>query len=84
MESELLVCLEIYDVSLAFYANAAARARLASAGEALRDAEEVESAAQSRYKQGIGTVVEVAQTRQATAEAQLEQIQADGSAQSAY
>jgi outer membrane protein TolC len=71
-------------VSLAFYANAAARARLASAGEALRDAEEVESAAQSRYKQGIGTVVEVAQTRQATAEAQLERIQAEGAAQNAY
>jgi outer membrane protein TolC len=74
----------IDNVSLAFYANAAARARLASAGEALRDAEEVESAAQSRYKQGIGTVVEVAQTRQATAEAQLERIQAEGAAQNAY
>jgi outer membrane protein TolC len=74
----------IYNVSLAFYANAAARARLASAGEALRDAAEVESAAQSRYKQGIGTVVEVAQTRQATAEAQLERIQAEGAAQNAY
>src|SRR5271170_4092269 len=62
----------IYNVSLAFYADAAARARLASTGEALRDAEEVETAAQSRYKQGIGTVVEVAQTRQASAEARLE------------
>jgi outer membrane protein len=74
----------IYNVSLAFYANAAARARLASAGEALRDAEEVKAAAQSRYKQGIGTVVEVAQTRQATAEAQLERVQAEGAAQNAY
>jgi outer membrane protein TolC len=74
----------IYNVSLAFYANAAARARLVSAGEALRDAQEVETAAQSRYKQGVGTVVEVAQTRQATAEAQLERIQAEGAAQNAY
>jgi outer membrane protein len=74
----------IYNVSLAFYANAAARERLASAGEALKDAEEVETAAQSRYKQGIGTVVEVAQTRQATAEAQLERVQAEGAAQNAY
>jgi outer membrane protein len=74
----------IYSVSLAFYAHAAARERLASAGEALRDAEEVESAAQSRYKQGFGTVVEVAQTRQATAEAQLERVQAEGAAQNAY
>jgi outer membrane protein len=74
----------IYNVSLAFYANAAARERLASAGEALRDAEEVESAAQSRYKQGIGNVVEVAQTRQATAEARLERVQSEGAAENAY
>jgi outer membrane protein len=74
----------IYNVSLAFYANAAARARFASAGEALRDAEEVESAAQSRYKQGIGTVVEVAQARQATAQARLERIQAEGAAQNTF
>jgi outer membrane protein len=74
----------IYNVSLAFYAYAAARARLASSGEALRDAEEVESAAQSRYKQGIGTVVEVAQARQSTAEARLERIQAEGTAQNTY
>jgi outer membrane protein len=50
----------------------------------LRDAEEVETAAQGRYKQGIGTVVEVAQTRQAMAEAQLERVQAEGAAQNAY
>jgi outer membrane protein len=74
----------IYRVSLAFYAHAAARERFASAGEALKDAEEVETAAQSRYKQGFGTVVEVAQTRQATAEAQLERVQAEGAAQNAY
>jgi outer membrane protein len=74
----------IYNVSLAFYANAAARARLASAGEALRDAEEVQFAAESRYKQGIGTVVEVAQARQSTAQAQLERVQADGAAQNSY
>ena len=74
----------IYNVSLAFYAYAAARERLASAGESLRDAEEVGSAAQNRYKQGIGTVVEVTQTRQATAQAQLERIQAEGAAENAY
>jgi outer membrane protein len=74
----------ICNVSLAFYANAAARARFASAGEALRDAEEVESAAQSRYKQGTGTVVEVAQARQATAQARLERIQAEGAAQNTF
>jgi outer membrane protein len=74
----------IYNVSLAFYANAAARARLASTAEALRDAEEVQAAAESRYKNGVGTVVEVAQTRQASAEARLERVQAEGTAQNAY
>src|ERR1700734_183065 len=61
----------IYNVGLAFYANAAARARLASTAEALHDAEEVQTAAESRYKNGVGTVVEVAQTRQARAQARL-------------
>ena len=74
----------IYNVSLAFYANAAARARLATAMKSLRDAEDVQAAAEDRYKRGIGTVVEVAQTKQATAEAQLEQVQAEGAAQNSY
>ena len=74
----------IYNVSLAFYANAAARARLASTAQSLRDAEEVQAAAQDRYKHGNGTVVEVAQTRQATAQARLERVQAEGAAQNTY
>ena len=44
------------------YANAAARAHLASAAKSLRDAEEVQAAAEDRYKRDIGTVVEIAQT----------------------
>jgi len=76
--------LVIYNVSLAFYADAAARAHVASATKSLRDAEEVQAAAEDRYKRGIGTVVEVAQTRQATAEARLARIQAEGAAQNAY
>jgi outer membrane protein len=74
----------IYNVSLAFYANAAARARLSSTVEALNDAEEVQAAADSRYKNGIGTVVEVAQTRLASAQARLERVQAEGTAQNTY
>jgi outer membrane protein TolC len=74
----------IYNVSLAFYADAAARAHLASAGQSLRDAQEVQAAAEDRYKRGIGTVVEVAQTRQATAEARLTRVQAEGAAENAY
>ena len=70
----------IYNVSLAFYANAAAQARLATAAKSLRDAEQVQAAAEDRYKRGIGTVVEVAQAKQATAEARLTRVQAEGSA----
>jgi outer membrane protein len=74
----------IYNVSLAFYANAAARARLDSAAKSLKDADEVQAAAENKYKQEIGTVVEVAQTRQATAEARLAHVQAEGAVQNAY
>ncbi len=71
-------------MSLAFYADAAVRARLATALKSLRDAEDVQAAAEDRYKRGIGTVVEVAQTKQATAEAQLERVQAEGAVQNTY
>jgi outer membrane protein len=74
----------IYNVSLAFYGHAAARARLASASKSLRDAQDVQTAAEDRYNRDIGTVVEVAQTRQATAEAQLAQVQAEGTVQNSY
>jgi outer membrane protein len=74
----------IYNVSLAFYADAAARARLVTALKSLRDAEDVQDAAEDRDKRGIGTVVEVAQTKQATAEAQLERVQAEGAVQNSY
>jgi outer membrane protein len=74
----------IYNVSLAFYANAAAHAHLATAMKSFRDAENVQTAAEDRYKRGIGTVVEAAQTKQATAEAQLERIQAEGASQNSY
>src|SRR5271155_4187315 len=74
----------ICNVSLAFYSYAAARARFASASKSLKDAEDVQTAADDRNKRGIGTVVEVAQTRQATAEAKLAQVQADGGVQNGY
>lgn len=74
----------IYNVSSAFYAHAAARARLASAARSRRDADAVLVAANDRYKRGIGTVVEVAQTRQAAAEARLAQVQAQGATQNSY
>jgi outer membrane protein len=44
----------------------------------------VETAAAARYSHGIGTVVDVAQARQATAQAQLAQVQEAGKGEDAY
>jgi outer membrane protein len=74
----------IHEVSLAFYTNAAARARVGNASQSLRNAQHIEIAADERMKKGIGTVVEVAQARQATAQAKLGLVEAEGAAQNAY
>jgi outer membrane protein TolC len=73
----------IHDVCLAYYANAAAQSRVVTADEALRNAHAVEAAADERRRHGVGTVVEVAQARQATAQARFAQVQAQGAAQNA-
>jgi outer membrane protein TolC len=74
----------IYRVSLAFYAYAASRERSASSGQALQNAQDIETAAQARYGSGIGTTIEAAQAHQATAQARLAQVQATGQAEDAY
>lgn len=74
----------IYDVSVAFYQDAAARARLETARDSLKNAQEVQAAAEQRFNHGVGTVVEVAQARQATAQAQLVLVQATGATTDAY
>jgi outer membrane protein len=74
----------IYDVTLAFYANAAAQARLSTATQALENAKAVQAAAEDLYAHGVGTVVEVAQAREGAAQANLAQVQADGGDQNAY
>jgi outer membrane protein TolC len=73
----------IRDVCLAYYANAAATSRVATATEALRNAQAIEAAATDRRRNGVGTVVEVAQAQQAVAQARLAQVQAQGAAQNA-
>jgi hypothetical protein len=55
----------IYDVSSAFYANAAALARVSNAVQSLKNAVSVQVAAENRMKRGVGTAVEAAQARQA-------------------
>ncbi len=65
-------------VSQAYYAVDAAGAHVATATGALRNAEAIQQAAEARYARGIGTVVESAQARQATAQARLALVQAQG------
>jgi outer membrane protein TolC len=74
----------IYKVSLAFYAYSASRARVSTAEQALKNAQDIEAAAQARFTHGIGTSVEVAQAHQGTAQARLAQVQAAGQAQDSY
>jgi outer membrane protein TolC len=74
----------IYKVALAYYTHVAAQARVSTAEKALRNAKEVQAAAESRYTHGVGTVVEVAQARQGTAQGELSQVQAGGQAQDSY
>jgi outer membrane protein len=74
----------IYDVSSAFYAYAAARARVGNAVQSLKNVESVQAAAEDRLKREIGTAIEVANPRQATAQARLTMVQATGAAQNAY
>ena len=65
-------------VTLAFYADAAARARAGNVSRSVALAKDVQAAAEDRFKRGVGTVVEVAQARQVTAQAQLADVQAHG------
>ena len=74
----------IYYVSLAFYANAAARSRQGTAAQSFTNAQAVQAASEDRYRHGYGTATEVAQARQATAKANLDMVEATGGAQNAY
>ena len=74
----------IHEVSLAFYTNAATRARVGNASQSLANAQRIEVVAQAKMERGVGTVVELAQARQATAQARLGLVEAQGAAQNAY
>lgn len=74
----------IHVVSLAFYTYSATRARAESAALSLKDAQDIQAAAESRKKHGVGTVIEVAQARQLTAQAELAKVSADGDESDAY
>ncbi|NPT47856.1 TolC family protein [Paraburkholderia sp. 1N] len=74
----------IFDVSVAFYAYQAARARIATTQQGLDNADAILAAAQSRYKHGIGTVIEVAQANQNRAQAKLALVEAQGVESNSY
>jgi outer membrane protein TolC len=74
----------IYGVSVAFYSSTAARERAAAASQSLKNARDVETAADDRYKNGVGTVVEVSQAHQNTAQAKLALVQDTGAVENAY
>jgi outer membrane protein len=74
----------IYAVSIAYYTYVAAVQRHRTAVEALTNANEVEAAAEARYNHGEGTVIETAETRNLTAQAQLTVVNAQGAEEQAY
>ncbi len=74
----------IYQVAIAFYNYAAAEARLNTARQSLKNAQDVQAAAEDRYKHGVGTVTAVAQARQGTAQANLAVVQSKGGSEDAY
>jgi outer membrane protein len=74
----------IYNVSVAFYAYQAARTRIAATRQGLDNADAILAAAQSRYKHGIGTVIEVAQAAQNRALARFAAVQAQGVESNSY
>ena len=74
----------IHDVSLAYFAYSDVRARLAIAEQSLADAEAVERAAGARFASGVGTIIETAQAKQASAQARLARVEAGGAVKTAY
>ncbi len=74
----------IYAVSIAYYAYVAAVERHQTTIEALTNTKEIEAAAQARFNYGEGTIIETAQARGLTAQAQFSLVNAQGAEQQAY
>ena len=74
----------IYQVAQAYYLYGAAVQRRGFADAALANSREVRLAAEARAAQGIGTSVEVAQARQAVAQAELRRVIAEGDERDTY
>jgi outer membrane protein len=74
----------IHDVCVAYYLYLAASRNTVTAAKALQNTQEIQKAAEERYRGGLGTVLESTQTRQVTAQAQLARIQTEGAERNAY
>ncbi|RQR44337.1 TolC family protein [Burkholderia sp. Bp9140] len=74
----------IHDVTVAYYRYEAARSRAASARQGLANADAILAASRARLKQGVGTVVELAQATQNRAQANLALVQASGAESDSY
>lgn len=71
----------IYAVTTAFHTHAAAEARLTLVRQALANARAVQMAAEARLKHGQGTIVDVTQAQQITAQNELRLVRAQGDVQ---
>ena len=74
----------IYEVSRDYFALGAVRGRLHVAQQALKTAEIIQDAAETRQANGLATVVEVAQARRQTAQARFSLERATGNEHAAY
>ena len=74
----------VFVVSRAYFALGATRGRLSAARDALKTAETVQDAAESRLERGLTTVVVVAQAQRRTAQARVNLIKASGDERTAY
>lgn len=74
----------IFEVAQTYYLYGAAIQRRSFADTAFANSREIRAAAEARAAQGLGTSVEVAQARQAVAQAELRRVQAEGDERDAY
>ena len=74
----------IYDVTGPFYELSAARAQARNSAAAKRDAGAVVEASQAKLTRGVGTTLELAQARQLYAQAEYQDVRAQGSVRVTY
>ena len=74
----------IFNVSRAYFALGGARGRLNAARQALRTAEIVQDAAESRRERGVGTITALAQAQRQTAQSLFVLTKAAGDERTAY